>query len=159
MSLDPTEQTAKQLRQSALGLLCRREYSRHELHQRLQRQAVSSEQVETVLAQLEQQGLQSDQRFAESFVRSRIARGQGAVRIGQELRQKGVDEQVRAQVLEACEQDWFELAADVRQRRFGDALTDEPRLRAKQLRFLLYRGFTQEQAYYALEQARSCAED
>lgn len=162
------------LKQSALGLLSRREHSCHELQQRLQRTAAKLQQgsdedesewgaivqsvIALVLDELRQQDYQSDQRFAESLLRSRIGRGQGEVRIAQELRYKGVADELCGRVLEACGQDWFELAFVVLQRRFGGRLPRDRREQAKQQRFLLYRGFTQEQCRYALEQAAAAPE-
>lgn len=148
---DELQQLAQQLRQSAYGLLSRREYSRLELQRKLAGADVDSAVLEQLLDQLQQQGLQSDARFCESFIRSRIGRGQGEVRIVQELRQRGIDEELGRDQLEACEQDWFELARAVRQRRFGVEPPQDQKQRAKQLRFLLYRGFNQEQARYAIE--------
>ncbi|WP_421866805.1 regulatory protein RecX [Motiliproteus sp.] len=151
MSDDEQQQLMQQLRQSAYGLLSRREYSRLELRRKLAGADVDSTLLEQLLDQLQQQGLQSDQRFCESFIRSRIGRGQGEVRIVQELRQRGIDEELTRGQLEACEQDWFELARGVRQRRFGEQPPQDQKQWAKQLRFLLYRGFSQEQARYAIE--------
>jgi regulatory protein len=158
----------KHLKQSALGLLSRREYSRHELEQRLARAALKwsaaagesdalegdfGEVIARVLDRLQQQDYQSDRRFAESLLRSRIGRGQGRVRIAQELRHKGVADLLRESVLEGCQQDWFELARSVHQRRFGGRSLADRREQAKQQRFLLYRGFTHGQCRYALEAA------
>ena len=151
MNLEASNDLISQLRQSAIGLLARREYSRQELRQRLGRVEGADSVLEQLLEQLEQQGLQSDRRFTESFIRSRIGRGQGAVRIAQELRHKGITDCLRQELLEACGQDWFELARQVRERRFGGGEPEDRKAWAKQLRFLLYRGFSQDQARYALE--------
>ncbi len=156
----------KQLKQSALALLSRREYSFHELQQRLLRigkkgqdpmaeddgSALVEGAIDELLREFQRLDYQSDQRFAESLLRSRIGRGQGAIRIAQELRYKGVADDLRSQVLEACEQDWFELASEVLQRRFGSRPPVDRREQAKWQRFLLYRGFTQEQCRYAMDQ-------
>lgn len=144
-----------QLRQSALVMLSRREYSRAELEQRLGRQEGAAPLLEEVLERLREQGLQSDERFAESLLRSRISRGQGPLRITQELRNKGVDESIREEVLGGCEQDWFELARSVRERRFGLEPPEDAKMQAKQWRFLVYRGFSQDQTRYALSAAES----
>ncbi|MEH6822943.1 MAG: regulatory protein RecX [Motiliproteus sp.] len=145
-----SDELMHQLRQSALMMLSRREYSRAELVQRLGRLEGAERVLTAVLDQLLQQGLQSDLRYAESLLRSRVSRGQGPVRIVQELRHKGVDASISDAVLSGCEQDWFELARTVRQRRFGLDVPEDNRAQAKQWRFLLYRGFTQEQLRYAM---------
>ena len=93
--------------------------------------------------------LLAEQRFADSFVRSRIARGQGPVRIRLELGQRGVESGDAA--LLAAECDWTDLARDVRSKRFGADLPASYADRARQARFLQYRGFTAEQIQDALE--------
>ncbi len=86
------------------------------------------------------------------FVRSRISRGQGPVRIGQELRQRGIpDETVRA-ALAGVEEDWSAVARAVLVRQFRTPAADM-KTRARQMRFLEYRGFTAAQIRSALKGA------
>lgn len=140
-------------RDIALQLLSRREYSRAEIAQRLKKKAFESADIEACLDTLEEQGLQSDVRFAESFIRSRIIRGQGVIRIKGELRQRGVDQEILSNALACVEDnegvDWFELASDTLARRFSSP-GDTPKERAKRERFLASRGFDFEQIRYAL---------
>lgn len=140
-------------RDIALQLLSRREYSRAEIAQRLKKKAFESADIEACLDTLEEQGLQSDVRFAESFIRSRIIRGQGVIRIKGELRQRGVDQEISSNALACVEEnegvDWFELASDTLARRFSSP-GDSPKERAKRERFLASRGFDFEQIRYAL---------
>ncbi|MFT6914290.1 MAG: regulatory protein [Motiliproteus sp.] len=140
-----------ELRQRALVMLSRREYSRAELVQRLKRIEGAAPLLPALLDLLQEQGLQSDLRYAEMLLRTRISRGQGPQRIVQEWRLKGVDKQLQEALLDGCEQDWFELARTVRVQRFGLALPCNLRAQAKQWRFLTYRGFTQEQLRYAMQ--------
>lgn len=140
-------------RDIALQLLSRREYSRAEIAQKLKQKAVDTADIEACLDTLEEQGLQSDVRFAESFIRSRIMRGQGVIRIKGELRQRGISQEIVAETLATVEEnegvDWFELASDTLSRRFsspGESLKE----RAKRERFLASRGFDFEQIRYAL---------
>lgn len=97
--------------------------------------------------------MQSDARFAASFVRSRILRGQGVIRIKGELRQRGVDQETLndafTAVVESEHVDWFELARDTLSRRFTTP-GETPKERAKRERFLASRGFDFEQIRYAL---------
>jgi regulatory protein len=138
-------------RRRALDLLARREHSRLELERKLRRAEHSPELVAGVLDELERDGLLSDGRFAESFVRARIAKGQGPNRIRMELIERGVaaaDETIRAA---GC--DWNRLARDTRARRFRGGTPRDYKERARQARFLEYRGFTAEQIRNALESA------
>ena len=102
-----------------------------------------------VIARLTAEGLASDERFSEQYARARMSRGYGPVRICHELRQRGISEESSAAYLDMGEE-WQALAADARQRRFGADQPGNPRERARQIRFLEYRGFTRDQIQYAL---------
>ena len=134
------------LRRAAIDLLARREHSRKELLNKLRSRAELLDELEEVLEEvldrLEQDGLFSDERFAESFVRSRIGRGHGPMRIRQELRQKGIENELCALAIEAADADWYELARACRERKFGTGKPKDYRERAKQMRYLQYRGFS-----------------
>ena len=138
------------LRRRAMDLLARREHSRRELRDKLLARLEETGALDEVLDRLEQDGLLSDQRFAEAFVRSRINRGQGPVRLRQELMQRGVSETLIHQAIESEGADWFALAQEVALRRFGPDTASDRRELARRLRFLQYRGFTTEQCRQAL---------
>jgi len=133
-----------------MDFLSRREHSRFELARKLARKGFESTIIDAVLSQLQADNLLSDQRFAESFVHSRINRGYGPLRIRQELRQRGVSDDLSTEALENNE-DWDELACHVREKRFGESLPKKPQERAKQSHFLYYRGFTSSQIKIALK--------
>jgi regulatory protein len=138
-------------RQAALSLLARREHSRAELTVKLAARGFPAAMVAACLEALEDSGLLAADRFAASFVRAHAAKGQGPVRIRLELQRKGIDAETveHALAAEAC--DWHAHARAVRRKRFG---TEPPRNvseRARQARFLDYRGFTSEQIKAALE--------
>ena len=86
------------LRQRAMALLGRREYSLAELRQKLRPFASDGKRLEAVLADLVARDWQSDARFAESWVRSHAPR-QGVLRLQQDLRQRGVSAEVIAAAL------------------------------------------------------------
>ncbi|PJX13711.1 recombinase RecX [Halomonas sp. 141] len=140
-------------REWAIQWLARREYSRAELARKLEQKAFDADEISACLDGLAEQALQSDERFAESFIRSRIARGQGVIRIKGELRQRGVDAQTCAAALAVVEEreavDWFELARQTLERRFSSP-GKTPKERAKRERFLAGRGFDFEQIRYAI---------
>lgn len=128
--------SATGIRRAAMDRLARREHCRHELEQKLGRQFPdATAAIGPVLDQLEHEGLLSDTRFSVSFLRSRAGRGHGPRRIAAELRQHRLDIPVDEGI------DWLALARDVRSRRFGDALPDDPASCAKQMAFLQRRGF------------------
>lgn len=148
-----TSQRDASPRDIAIGLLARREYSRAELAQRLRKKAFDEAAINECLDTLIEQGLQSDARFAAVFVRSRILRGQGTIRIKGELRQRGIDQETLSAAFEAVEEsenvDWFELARETLARRF-ESPGETPKERARRERFLANRGFDFEQIRYAL---------
>lgn len=138
-------------RRQALDLLARREHSHAELERKLRARSYAEETVADVLATLEADGLISATRFAESFVRSRVAKGQGPMRVRKELTDRGVSEALFHEAVENLEVDWYALASAVRAKRFGTDRTQDFRERAKQARFLQYRGFDMEQIKSALD--------
>lgn len=133
-------------RTKALDLLARREHSRKELRVKLRSRGFDSDEVDAVVEGLADQGLQSDDRFLESFVEARIARGQGPLKIAAELRTRGVSGAIVTATLDLHAQRWNDLARTLRERRFGLALPAEDKERATQMRFLAQRGFTNGQA-------------
>jgi regulatory protein len=128
--------------------LARREYASAELADKLVQRGYDESVVRAVVRALAEAGLQDDDRFTEAFVRSRVARGHGPVKIGIELRRRGIDD-AGATLGDAV--DWFELAREQRRRRFGDERPDDWGVRAAQARFLEQRGFTRDQIKAALD--------
>ncbi|MGJ7459602.1 regulatory protein RecX [Halomonas sp. MA07-2] len=151
-------------RDDAIRLLARREHSRAELVTRLSAKGHASEAIAECLDALAEQGLQSDARFAESFLRSRILRGQGPLKIRQALSLRGIErEMIRTAFAEAQRQepggaDWFALACETLARRFSGP-GDTPRERARRERFLAGRGFDFDQVRHALAHAWDLASD
>ena len=153
---DPVAEYLKTLRHAAIRLLARREHSAEELRQKLGKRQlpdeISSEQHAELIAQLldelQGEGLQSDHRFAESYAHMRINKGYGPQRIDNELRERGVSESIRRNVLQQMAQsgevDWWALMQQVREKKFGQTLPEDYASRSKQMRFLQYRGFASE---------------
>jgi regulatory protein len=137
-------------RRTALDLLSRREHSLAELREKLAAREFSAEEITSTLERLAREGLASEARFVEAFIAARARRGQGPVRIRAELQRCGVAADIIAAHLEAANHDWAEMARELRRRRFGAAPPAEFRERARQARFLEYRGFTTEQIRAAL---------
>lgn len=131
---------ARDAQTSALGLLARREHSRKELRRKLATGGHDPEEVDAVLTRLDDRGLQSDERFAEVLVRSRIAQGHGPLRILAELRLHGLDDAGASQALDAAEPDWTALATELYRRRFRGPASDQAE-RVRRARFLAGRGF------------------
>ncbi len=141
------------LRRSAMDLLARREHSRVELHDKLNRKyAEHSALIPEVLDQLEQDNLLSDDRFTEAYVRYRQNRGFGPLLIAQELRNKGVSQvQIQAHLCSDDEQ-WQVNLGDLIARKSNQAVLSQLDTKARQklFRFCLSRGFPSDQIGRAL---------
>ena len=126
----------------ALDYLARREYSRLELEKKLTRYAPTLEELSFVLDSLEQCGLLSAGRMVEQVVHVRRSKF-GSRRIVHELQQKGIDEDLIAAALPHLKETELETARTVWRKKFG-AMPINAKERAKQIRFLMSRGFTPE---------------
>jgi regulatory protein len=126
-------------------LLARREHSIEELRRKLVTKGYPPDAVEPVIQKLAGKRLVSDERFTSSFVHHHAKRGQGPVRIRAALRQQGITDAQAEEALRSVEVDWAQLAREVRRRKFGATAPRSLGERAKQARFLQYRGFDAEQ--------------
>jgi regulatory protein len=145
-----TEADERTVRTAALALLAGRDFGRTELVRRLGRRGYRDEVVAAVVAGLVAERLLSESRFVEQFIRQHAGRGHGPARIRAELRERGVPEAEIEAGLDAATEDWAALARDVRRRRFGVSPPGDYAVRARQARFLQYRGFSNEQIRAAL---------
>ncbi len=134
------------LRSRALGLLARREHSRHELEVKLAPLADTAE-LTRLLDGLEADGWLSDARVVEQAVEGR--RRLGSRRIVGDLRRKGVAQDLIDAALPKIRQHELASARDVWRRKFGRRFGGPPpdaAERARQMRFLLARGFSMDVA-------------
>ena len=136
---------AKAVEAAAVRLLARREHSIEELRRKLLGKGYPPETIEPVIQKLTGKRLVSDERFTSSFVHHHAKRGQGPVRIRAALRQQGIPDSQVEEALRCAEIDWVQMAREVRRRKFGAAVPRSLGERAKQARFLQYRGFDAEQ--------------
>ena len=144
--------TSSELRLAGMDLLARREHGSAELASKLKRRFSKRDcdphTVASVVQELIDEGLLSDERFAASRARQLASRGYGPSRIRNDLRQQKVEQYVSGSLLEAFDDglDWDVEAASVYEKKYrgkpieGD-WDERQRERAKRLRFLQYRGF------------------
>ena len=149
--LDPEAADEAACKRTAVELLARREHSRLELERKLAARGFPEAVIAAALDALESAGALAATRFTESFVRSRLAKGQGPVRIRTELAERGIAEDQSAEHLRGADVDWLAAARAVRSKRFGAEPPRDFKERARQARFLQYRGFTADQVRAALE--------
>lgn len=128
------------LKARALRYLSAREHSRQELARKLARYAQEGDDIEALLDTLEAANFMSEARFSESLVNRRAARF-GNSRILSELKSHNIDPDSLTEIKAALAQDEVARAREVWTRKFGVAASDANG-RAKQMRFLLQRGFS-----------------
>lgn len=131
------------IRKVAMDLLAMREHGRVELKRKLLRKGATPELLDEVLDKLTQDKLLSEQRYLEAYIRSRANSGYGPVRIQQELMERGINKADISQSLQETDYDWNDLLQQAWQRKFN-ILPKDAKEKAKQGRFLLYRGFSME---------------
>lgn len=131
----------RDIRHSAMNLLARREHSRVELARKLHLRYSEYDLIESALNKLVSDGLLSDERFTEAYVNYRRRLGFGPVRIAAELRERGVGEVLAGRYLNQSERSWIEAALAAKNKKFGHEKAINIEERARQQRFLSYRGF------------------
>jgi regulatory protein len=137
VSDEPAADSPAELKARALRFLARREHSRAELSRKLAPHAESAEALLFLLDELEKRKQLSDERYAE--VRAHwMARKYGAAKIRQDLKAKGVAEEVAARVSTDGE---LERARGILARKYRDAATTAEE-KARRMRFLQGRGFS-----------------
>ncbi|MDT8906964.1 recombination regulator RecX [Pseudomonas prosekii] len=132
------------VRRTAMDLLARREHGRVELTRKLRQRGACDELIETTLDRLTQEGLLSEARYLESFVSYRARSGYGPLRIREELGQRGLQRSDVEQALRESGIDWQDQLMETWRRKFSGHLPVDARERAKQGRFLAYRGYSME---------------
>ncbi|MGP9544241.1 regulatory protein RecX [Psychrobacter sp. AOP7-B1-25] len=159
------------LRWLAFYYLSRREYGKAELKQKLIDKEQDPEKIDTLLDEFEEKGYQSDYRTTLMLIRENIRKGRGRGRIKQEFYRKkivmpgNIDELIDMANAESDEfsefvdddadnlvdgVDWLKLAVIARTKKYGDEIPVEQKEKAKQLRFLQYRGFNTDICFAAL---------
>ncbi len=126
---------------SALRLLTRREHSAKELNEKLKQRGFKPEEIKDVIESCQRLNLQSDQRFIELYIRSRIRQGYGPLKISQELKQRGVDSELVYKEMKQEAPNWFTYALNVWEKKCKGQINLSFQEIQKQQRFLLYRGF------------------
>ena len=132
------------IRRSAMDLLARREHGRVELTRKLRQRGACPEMIDIALDRLTEEGLLSESRYLESYIRYRARSGYGPLRIREELNQRGLSRGDVEEALRESEITWQEQLKDTWQRKFSGRMPEDLKERARQGRFLSYRGYSLE---------------
>jgi len=128
------------------------------LRNKLARRDVPDDVIETVLLRLKSDGYLSETRFAEAFLRMRMKKGEVPWLAARKARQRGVDEAVLQDVLQAMQDDFDADAAcsELLKRRDPQGLRHEDeRMWQRQARFLQNKGFDTATVLHALKSGRA----
>lgn len=157
------------LRWLAFYYLSRREHSAGELRQKLIDKEQDPQKVDELLLEFAEKGYQSDYRTALMLIREGIRKGRGRLRIKNDFYKRKVevpsnidelidmateDNQEFVDVLSDNDMvegvDWLRLAVEARVKKYGDEIPKDPKIKARQLRFLQYRGFQPDICFQAI---------
>ena len=141
-------------RASAMRLLVAREHTVMEVTRKLISRGHDRLHVKDVLDELTDEGLQSDERFAEVYVHSRIQKGYGPSHIARSLREKGVEDHLINQYLSLTDGEWLSVAKGTLDKRFPTAAVLNQKDWDRRARFLSSRGFSGAMIYKTLPEKR-----
>ena len=144
--------SAPSLKGRALRLLSQREHSRPELERKLAKYEGVPGTLASALDELAAKDFINEPRVVQSVVNQRAPR-MGAARVRQELLHKGIAPEAVADAVAALRETELDRARDVWARRFGAPAADMKE-RARQVRFLLARGFSGEVVSKVVSPAR-----
>lgn len=159
------------LRWLAFYYLSRREHSQAELKQKLLDKEQDPDKIDALLDEFAEKGYQSDYRTTLMLIREGIRKGRGRGHIKQTFYKKkmtppsNIDELIDMANTESDEfnefvedteslvdgVDWLKLAVIARTKKYGNNVPTEQKEKAKQLRFLQYRGFKSDICFAALD--------
>lgn len=142
MKTSESPDVSKEIQAICLRLLALRDHSRKELLNKLVQKGFAKDDILAAVDELAAQGWQNDQRYAESYARSRMQKGYGPVRVAYELRQNGIEFLDLEQLLAEQGSNWPELIAQVYHKKYKQDLGPDRNEWAKRSRFLLQRGFS-----------------
>ncbi len=127
---------------SAIYSLAMREHSRLELFNKLKTKDFSEGvDLDALLDELTENNYLNEERFTECFIRSRASRGQGRLKISNELQRKGISQTQIQQAMNNSEINWYDIATEQLEKKYGKSKPVDYKEKAKRMRFLFSRGF------------------
>jgi len=111
---------------AAMRMLVRREHSVFELTQKLSTKEFEQDDIEASIETLIEQNYQSDDRFSADFIQMRFNQGKGPIKISVDLKQRGITQ------FDLSDYDFYTLARQIRERKFGQEAPTDFTQKAKQ---------------------------
>lgn len=133
------------LKKSALNWLSRRDYSEAQLSQKLRQKGALPEQLAEVISWCKAQQYLDESRFLSMLVRNRARQGYGYHYLLQECRTQNITAEQLNACVAALQLDWWSLASEAYQKKYGDSPIADYKEKTKRMAFLQRRGFSIEQ--------------
>ncbi|KZN32619.1 regulatory protein RecX [Pseudoalteromonas luteoviolacea] len=142
----------QKIKNYAIWLLSRQEYSRKLLSDKILLKGASTTYAEELIEWLSELGYIDDARHCESFLNRQLAKGLGEKRVLMEATKKGVERTLLLQTIEEKEIDWYAIAQQTYDKKYGYANKDlDYQERSKRVRYMMYRGFSYDQIDFAIQ--------
>jgi regulatory protein len=124
-------------------LLGRRDYSAKEMAKKFKEKEYQPEEIELVMAHLQERGYQSDERFARSFINSKLGSKIGISKIKSTLAfEKGVDKELIETVVSELELDEVSVIMKIVAQKYRNKDLTDQKEKSKAFRFLVSKGFS-----------------
>lgn len=135
-----------------IHLLSMREHSVFELADKLSKKGFDATVIDSVVEELKTANYVNDERFAESYIRSKQMRGMGPIKIKSELHAKGVSSAIIDEYVNDDDASWYDAAESLHQKKYGDKELKTYKEWTARARFLQGRGFTMDHIHSTVPQ-------
>jgi regulatory protein len=135
------EELSASIYNKALDIISRREHSKKELKEKLQKKFDATNVIDEVIEKLTNNNLINDERYAEMYTTIRKRKGFGPKRIEYELSSRGINNSISSIAIDEVG-GWNEAAQDVFNKKFKHGVAEQYKQKAKQKNFLQNRGFS-----------------
>lgn len=129
------------LKAKAIDFLSRRDYSYSELYNKLKKYSTDLDAIKSVVDEMVNHKYLNEESFVENFIYSK-SKKYGSVKIKQLLQSKVSNQDLINELYQEAEIDEFAVARQIWERKFNHEIATTPKDRAKQIRFMLSRGFS-----------------
>ena len=141
------------IKNSISRYLSMREHSKSELTEKLLKKNYESDLIIRCINEFSEKGLQSDYRYAESYIRSKFNDHKGENFIRMSLRNKGISSDLINEIMQGYDdQAWLKQAISALEKKAFKSDLDKSDQKQKQNAFLSNRGFS----FKVIEKAINC---
>ena len=132
-----------------------REHSKLELHNKLTQKGYDSIDIRDCIDEFSSKDIQSDTRFTEEFIRSKLKKNKGPRLISSELAARGIsDNLINKKISEISYQEWCNAALKALVKKLHGTLVSIDN-KDKIYSFLISRGFDHKMIKYALDEQKN----